>query len=245
LLEDLARQNTLCAFDFDGTLAPIVPSPWQASMRPRTRELLTQLARLYPCAIFSGRSRDDLVGKVEGIGIRELAGNHGAELARPNGLVVQPDVSSWKLALEDSLDSLPGVWIEDKGISLAVHYRQQPDKKEARRRIRRAVRLMEGVRTIGGKQVVNIIADGAPNKGEAVLITRDQLSCDWILYVGDDDNDEDAFAIEGNIVSVRVGKKRGSHARFFLRHQDEIDSLLELLIEFRLATAPVPSKSGE
>ena len=50
---------------------------------------------------------------------------------------------------------------------------------------------------IGGKQVVNIVVDGAPNKGEALIAERKRLRCDWVLYVGDDENDEDAFAVPG------------------------------------------------
>jgi hypothetical protein len=48
--------------------------------------------------------------------------------------------------------------------------------------------------------------------------------------VGDDENDEDAFSLDGNIVPVRIGRKRRSHARYYLRTQAEIDKLLELLL---------------
>jgi hypothetical protein len=51
--------------------------------------------------------------------------------------------------------------------------------------------------------------------------------------VGDDDNDEDAFALGGNIVSVRIRRKLRSKAGYFLRTQTEIDELLELLIRLR------------
>ena len=47
----LARERTLCAFDFDGTLAPIVECPDQAAMRDRTRRLLAAVASEYPCII--------------------------------------------------------------------------------------------------------------------------------------------------------------------------------------------------
>jgi hypothetical protein len=51
--------------------------------------------------------------------------------------------------------------------------------------------------------------------------------------VGDDENDEDAFALCGNMVPVRIGRKLRSHARYFLRAQKEIDNLLELLLRLR------------
>ncbi len=55
--------------------------------------------------------------------------------------------------------------------------------------------------------------------------------------MGDDENDEDAFALDGNTIPVRVGQKRQSHARYYLRSQAEIDRLLETLVLFRASGA--------
>src|SRR5262245_22056428 len=60
LLAGFAHSNVLLAFDYDGTLAPIAPTPDAAQMRRDTRQLLTQVARLYPCIVISGRALDDL-----------------------------------------------------------------------------------------------------------------------------------------------------------------------------------------
>jgi trehalose 6-phosphate phosphatase len=133
------------------------------------------------------------------------------------------------------------VWVEDKGLSLTLHYRQSPQKAEARRRILAATRDLKQVRVFGGKQVVNVVPDKAPNKGVALAAERDRLRCDWVLYVGDDENDEDAFALEGNIVPVRIGRKQRSCARYYLRTQAEIDKLLELLV---LLGEPVKPSCG-
>jgi hypothetical protein len=59
------------------------------------------------------------------------------------------------------------------------------------------------------------------------------------LYVGDDENDEEAFALDGNIVAVRIRRKLRSHARYYLRSQAEIDELLELLVRLREPVAPL------
>ena len=134
---------------------------------------------------------------------------------------------------------LPGVWVEDKGFSLAVHYRQSAQKAEARRRILAAARDLQHVRVFGGKQVVNLVLDEAPHKGDALAAERDRLRCNWVLYVGDDDNDEDAFALGGNVVPVRIGRKQRSHARYYLRTQAEIDELLALLVHLRKPAASV------
>ena len=65
------------------------------------------------------------------------------------------------------------------------------------------------------------------------MAERDRLKCNWVLYFGDDENDEDAFALKGNIVPVRIGRKQRTHARYYLRTQTEIDELLELLARLR------------
>jgi len=64
-------------------------------------------------------------------------------------------------------------------------------------------------------------------KGEALASERHRLHCAWVLLVGDDESDEDAFSPEGKTIAVRVGRERQSHANYFLRPQAEIDELLE------------------
>jgi len=228
----LARERTLCAFDFDGTLAPIVEHPDRARMPAGTRRLLIRLARYYPCTIISGRARRDLLGKLSGVSVARAIGNHGAETEGvPPG--ERRQVERWASALSSALAESPGVWIEDKGLSLAVHYRQAPEKSEVRRLISEAAAGLRHVRVFGGKLVVNVVSDCSPDKGAALAAERDRLGCNWVLYVGDDENDEDAFALNGNVVPVRIGRKRTSHARYYLREQAEIDRLLELMLELR------------
>lgn len=227
----LAHERTLCAFDFDGTLAPIADHPDAAGMRKRTRDLLRRVASLYPCIVVSGRDRASVLNKLSGVHVAGVLGNHGAESGRTPGS--RQDVKRWKTALELELGPLPGTWIEDKESCLAIHYRQSPQKVEARRRILAAARKLKNVRVFGGKQVVNAVGRLAPNKGDALAAERDRLQCNWVLYLGDDENDEDAFALGGNIVPVRIGRKQRTHARYYLRTQTEIDDLLELLAQLR------------
>jgi trehalose 6-phosphate phosphatase len=239
ILTRLSQERTLCAFDFDGTLAPIVAHPGQAGLREVTRLLLGRLATEYPCVILSGRSRVDLLDKLGGVGVKRVIGNHGAETeGTPSS--VRKQVGKWKTAIEVGLGPVPGLWVEDKGHSLAVHYRQSPRKAETRRRIFEATKNLEKVRVFGGKQVVNLVVDGAPNKGHALAAERDRTRCAWVLYVGDDENDEDAFALDGNLISVRVGRKKNSHARYYLRTQSEVDQLLCHLVRLREPVVPLP-----
>ena len=190
------------------------------------------LASLYPCVILSGRARSDLLTHLDGLRVERIIGNHGAEGERP-ALKARRQVEKWKAALELEMAPLPGVWVEDKGLSLAVHYRQAPRKAQAHRLVLEAARKLEQVRVFGGKEVVNFVVPDAPDKGVALASERDRLRSDWVLFVGDDENDEEAFALAGNTVSVRVGRKRRSNARYYLRSQAEIDKFLELLVSLR------------
>jgi len=233
----LAKERTLCAFDYDGTLSPIVEHPRLAVMRVRTRRLLRRLAVLYPCIVVSGRARADVLEKLSGIKVANVIGNHGAETE--GAIESSQQIEQWRAALELELETVSGVWVEDKGMSLAVHYRQAAQKTDARRRILAAARKLNVAHVFGGKQVVNLVLTGAPNKGDALAAERDRLGCNWVLYVGDDANDEDAFALSGNVVSVRIGQKLRSRARFYLRTQAEIDELIELLLRLRERPARV------
>ena len=232
MLTRLAHENSLCAFDFDGTLSPIVPHPDRAGMRIRTRKLLACLAESYPCVVVSGRARADVLSKLGSMKLARVIGNHGAE-TEASTQSSRRQVGRWKAVLEREIGPFPGVWIEDKGISLAVHYRQSPRKAEARRLVLAAVRKLPDVRVYGGKEVMNLVGLHAAHKGDALAAERRRLKCNWVLYVGDDENDEDAFALAGNVVPVRIGRKQRSHARYYLRTQAEIDELLDLLVRLR------------
>jgi trehalose 6-phosphate phosphatase len=232
VLTALAQERTLCAFDFDGTLAPIVRHPDQARLSDRTSQLLKHLAVLYPCVVLSGRGRAELLDKLDEIPFAAVFGSHGAE-GEETKLKPHPFVEQWKAALELRLSSVPGLWIEDKGLSLAVHYRDSPRKPEARRQVIQATQNLEQARIVGGKDIVNLMVDGDAHKGTALVAERDRLRCESVLYVGDDENDEDAFGIGGRIISVRIGRSRTSKACYYLRTQSEIDMLLERLVELR------------
>jgi trehalose 6-phosphate phosphatase len=233
VLVEVAAANALLAFDYDGTLSPVVSDPKAATMRGATADLLERVANAYPCVIISGRAQEDVLRRVEGIGVFEVIGNHGLEpWAWPNTHVDL--VRGWRRRLERRLAALPGVVIEDKVFSLAVHYRQSPARSAARRAIVHAAAGLDGVRLIGGKCVVNLAPRDAPHKGTALQTAREQFGCDIALYVGDDETDEDVFALDDpRLLSVRVGPRRASRARYYVRDQRSVDLLLAQLFELR------------
>ena len=233
-LRGFARSNVLLAFDYDGTLAPIVSQPDRAAMRLRTRRLLGRLARLYPCVVVSGRSRGDLRRRLRGIGILRAIGNHGIEAARRQR-EFRALVRDWRVALSGKLDGLSGVMVEDKGLSLAIHYRRSRRKARSRDAVLRSASALRRARVFGGKEVVNVVPTRAPHKGTALEKERVRLGCETTLYVGDDETDEDVFSLRTRkrLLGIRVGVKAGSAADYCLRDQTQIDSLLRALIGLR------------
>jgi trehalose 6-phosphate phosphatase len=244
-LARFARRRLLVAFDYDGTLAPIVETPTRAAMRARTRVALRRVAARYPCVVISGRSRPDLLRRLRGLGLRQVIGNHGGEPS-PRSRQVRARVRRWRESLARRLSGLAGVTIEDKGLSLAVHYRRAPDPGRARDGITEAVSRLAYARSVGGRCVLNVVPRGAPHKGTALEAERLRLGCDAALYVGDDETDEDVFArpARGQL-GIRVGRAAGSRARYYLRDQAQVDELLESLVRLRQARGPLPSPPGQ
>lgn len=243
-LRALARRRLLVGLDFDGTLAPIVRQPERAALRARTRVLLRRLAARYPCVVISGRARRDVLARLHGTGIRRVYGNHGAEPS-PQARALRARVRRWRALLLRALAGHAGVWVEDKRFSLAVHYRLAARPRLARRAILAAAGAVPQARLVGGKRVVNLVPREAPHKGTALEAERRHSRCECTLYVGDDVTDEDVFALAGpRHAGVRVGRRRGSRARYFLRGQQQVDTLLERLVELRSLSPPPAARAG-
>jgi trehalose 6-phosphate phosphatase len=234
VIRQFARSRVLLAFDYDGTLAPIVREPTQAVMRASTRALLEDTARFYPCVVISGRAQQDALGRLKGVSTLEVFGNHGVEPWQVSDRFRQ-EVRRWRPVVERHVLGLPGVHIEDKLFSIAIHFRQSRQKRRARTAIRRATALLGDVRVIPGKQVINVLPQGAPHKGMALEKARARLGCDTALYVGDDETDEDVFGLDqpGQLLTIRVGRKKTSAAAYYIPSQRDIDVLLRTLLHLR------------
>lgn len=235
LVEQLASAHCLLAFDFDGTLAPIVADRDAARMRAPTARLFERVAARYPVAVISGRARADVSARLGDADVPWVVGNHGLE---PGGDMPRFErmITRTLPLLEALLADVRGVDVEDKRYSLAVHYRSARNKRDARAAIAAAVeRLPDPMRVIAGKLVVNVVPARAPDKGDALLALRAEARADVALYLGDDVTDEDVFVLDepGALVSVRIGRSVRSAAPYYLRDQKEMDVLLELLARAR------------
>ena len=238
VLESLSFTRTLYAFDFDGTLAPIVAKPELAKASSETEDLLNQLASRVSVGVISGRSVKDLQTRIQLNG-NLLIGNHGLE-----GLHVKKEAKEkaelvcreWAHQLNRSWGSLkkdPGLFVEDKTYSLALHYRRSRNKKLARPQLFSLIeKLSPSPRVILGKSVMNLLPSGGPHKGVALLEAMIKLDLKCGFYIGDDDTDEDVFSLpDDRIMTVRVGLKKSSQAQFYLKRQSEMNKLLRILVD--------------
>jgi trehalose 6-phosphate phosphatase len=234
IIDDIARERTFLAFDFDGTLAPIVADRFAAQLRSETRALLRTVSLLYPCAVISGRERADVAARVAGVPLVAVIGNHGAEAGRgPLDRRARDVTAAWRRRLESALAGVDGLEIEDKQFSIAVHYRRAPSWDEAARKVRDAVAELEGAATFGGIAVVNVVPHGAPTKGDAIRAICERVGARMAVYIGDDQTDEEAFRAEVVRISVRVGDSTSSAARFYVPDQLAVDDLLRALVAAR------------
>jgi trehalose-phosphatase len=226
--------------DFDGTLTPIRNRPGEVFLDASTRRCLEQLASSpgVTISIISGRRQSDVERRVGVLGI-EYLGVHGSE----GGYGRRPQASTLRLMrrarryLEPSLVGLPGIWIEDKGPALVVHYRNAGPASVQWARI--AVRALIGVfkpglRVICGKKIWEIFPRDFPGKSGAVQAILASYPAGALpIYVGDDMVDEPVFrALEGGI-TVRVGRPARTYAQYRLACPDEVRQFLTRIDEER------------
>ena len=125
-MRHLAATPSVLIFDFDGTLAPIVPHPEDAKVPEQIVAGLKILSRSWPVAVVTGRSVEDVKKKL-GFTPDYLFGNHGAQRA---GHLASTHLSEKLnrcrqfLFVNAPLLAARQVSVEDKGLSLALHYRQ-------------------------------------------------------------------------------------------------------------------------
>jgi trehalose 6-phosphate phosphatase len=182
-----APGRSALVFDVDGTLAPIVARPELAAVPEETRTELRRLAASYLLvACVSGRAGDD-ARRLVGVESISYVGNHGLEL-HPDAHELGSRMAAFREAI--------GLPVEDKGLSLAYHYREAADEAAARARLEEVAERAraQGLDPRWGRKVLEIRPAVAANKGTAVeaLLGRSQATRG--LYAGDDTTDLDAFA---------------------------------------------------
>lgn len=247
--------RVLLLFDYDGTLTPIVDRPDLAVLAPGTKALLAGLHedKRFVVGIISGRSLEDIRSRV-GVNGLVYAGNHGLEIQGPDLDFTHPASEELRQTLgrvytrlrEVLVDgpgaALPGVFLEDKGLTLSFHYRLTPREhiKEVEEMFAAAVApfLAEGqVRVSRGKMVLEVRPKGDWNKGTAITKIGETYR-GWAggssvtVFFGDDVTDEDGFAVvqEWNGIAVMVGPAgQPTQALYRLDSPQEVVETLKLL----------------
>ena len=209
------RRNQALFLDFDGTLVEIVAAPSLVQVPNGLPRLLNELAdRLDGAvAVVSGRPLDELAHMLAPFA-GEIAGDHGLERRYGDGNVTRcrahPELDRFRPLVAGFAAGHDGVFLEDKGGSLALHYRQAPSLgARCRTLVRRAAQSSNGaLAAVAGKMVIELIPRSA-GKGRAIaeFLADPPFRGRRPVFVGDDITDEDGFAAVNRLggVSIHVG----------------------------------------
>ena len=234
----------LLCLDFDGTLAPIVDDPEDATLHPDARPVLRRLVDdpTVEVAVVSGRSLADLRERADIDGVL-YAGNHGLELGDDEGSTVDPKAASLRPAIEravadlrERLADVPGTLVEDKGVTATVHYRRTPDERvdEVRTAVEVVGEPADDLRLTYGKAVIELRPDVPGGKDRAVRRLREDYPDFLPVFVGDDVTDEDAFrALPGRGIAVLVGDRDETAASLRVGDPDGAIEFLRWLADVR------------
>ncbi len=239
-LASVMQRRPLLAFDFDGTLAPIVDRPEEARLPAAWAVLFAELKTLLPVAIVTGRSVVDVAPRLS-FEPHYILGNHGAEDPHGTmqaGSVERLDALRHELALSKPRWSALGIELEDKHYSLALHYRLAADQEAARICIEELVAgKPPGLHFFHGKCVMNVAPDDADDKADAVMSLVERVGAGAALFAGDDINDEPVFErVPADWLTVKVGHEGPpSRARFGLSEQADMGQLLRRLLQLARA----------
>lgn len=236
--------HVLLGLDFDGTLVSIEKHPAQVKLISKNKAILEKLSTIpnIDIVILSGRSLQDLK-KYISLPHAMLAGNHGFEWEKDGHKKDESLPKSLKSNLRKILQNLKnikvkGFLIEDKLLSISCHYRNVPQKEvsKVKKEIYKILHpyLKEKiVELIPGKKVIDIRPKRNWTKGhflENYIQSFKNMYDLLVIYIGDDTTDEDVFSKLSNGLTIRVGKKKGSRAKYYLKSWRQTYTLLSRLL---------------
>lgn len=228
---DIGKKRDVFLFlDFDGTLARIVGHPKDAVIRPDAKEWLKKVLKKnnIKVAIVTGRSLSDIRRRV-GLHGSYYVANHGMEVFYKNRFLLKKG-HQFKKPLKifgdeiiTSLAHIHGIVIEEKGLSVAVHFRRVERKyrgfiKSIVHEIAAPIVKKHNLQITKGKMLLELRPVSVWNKGKAVEWLWKKIAPEsFPIYIGDDMTDEDAFlAIKPYGFGIRIGKKKHSHAKYYI-----------------------------
>ena len=217
----VANRRLLLLCDFDGTLSEFDPDPAAVWLSDTRRRVLLDIERAVPATIgiVSGRRLEDVRRRTALAPTAYYAGLHGLEIEGNGEAYLHPAIAGTHdllrgiaIGLSAEMRSLEGVFVEDKGLSIVVHFRSaSPDDA-----VRAAVAFEQYVRpevdggrlrVLPGSSIFELLPNIDWNKGDAVTWIRGRVEAQfgpaWPVYIGDDITDEDAFrAVRGDGLAI-------------------------------------------
>ena len=241
----LAQSPRGLAFDIDGTLSPIAPTPDEARIFPGVLPLLEQAQKYAQVAILTGRSIDDgaRIVNLDGltyIGTHGLEWSEGLPWLHPVEIIPEAlnyyEPGKYLLDLvEQHLSELPGVIVQRKRIGGSIHYRLAPDPTETRQKLLSL--LKQPARQVNmslseGKLIIEIRVPLPIHKGLALRQFVRRYGLNAIVFAGDDRTDLDA------VTEITRMRKEGIAAlSIVVQHHD---TLPELLAQADIVVQEVP-----
>ena len=254
---NLKEYHLMIFLDYDGTLTPIVDDPSKAFLPPLTKQLITALARMpgVEIVVISGRALSE-IKRLVGISGLTYVGNHGFEIEGPSMRHVHPSSEQtakllFRIAkqLNKAFKIYPGISVENKKLTLSIHYRNLEDKtvNEAKKLFEKILEpyvTTKQAEVIEGKKVWEIRPALAWNKGATVLwlFERSVAALNFVIlpiYIGDDQTDETAFhSLKRNGLTIRVTDNpfEETHAKYFLRGPEEVVEFLKRIKGLKVET---------
>ena len=201
-LNKLVRKNSVgLVTDMDGTISHIVEEPEDAVVTPRNCELLQQLRKKVTLlSVVSGRSLRSVAERMQLPGVVYI-GNHGLERYVDGQVKYNADVERYRPALESSVEELQkiqldGIQVEDKGVTVTLHYRQAQKPQEAHELLLPLVQEIatkQGLEFFEGRMIFELRPPVKADKGNAFKELVHEFSLDSALYIGDDTTDINAL----------------------------------------------------
>lgn len=226
------NENAGLVMDFDGVLSRITDDPGASELLPGTQNILASLAtKLSVVALLSGRPASFLADRATIPGV-ELYGSYGLERLTDNGIEVDPEAQQWMSAvrqatqlLHQELDDVDGIYVEDKSLAVAVHWRRAPDHTSATTLITPLIQdvlEIHGLRREPGKFVEELRMPLDQDKGTALRKIINTRNLKPVAYAGDDRGDLPAFeaaltaggytlVIDGPDAAPEVSRISGAH----------------------------------
>jgi trehalose 6-phosphate phosphatase len=238
VVESVARGRELLVFDFEGALTSAPVEQDETPLRPDTSDLLRAVSLVQPCAVVSGQSRAEVLRRLPGIPFAGVIGNHGAEFAfGPHDRDADRVVASWLVPLWRGLLGVAGVELEDRRLSVAIHYRRAPSPVAAERCIFETVATLSDARVVRGNSVISVIPARLPALGAALVDLSERLQLGCAVHVLGTVTDERALELASVRYPVRVGPSQGRWRGRPLPDESAVDDFLRALLEARARRA--------